>query len=220
MPELASDISTQLLRAVMFSGDPARVDDVVTLARADALEAGRALAEVEGIVAESRLKAGDPSGALASIERALVDETRPPQRALLLVNRASAKLKLEDSAGALEDYRAAYDLAAAHYGASHPRMGFFVHRVGRGELGEGDAARAVQTLERALALREAALGSEDRSIASVLVDLAEARAALGEADAAQTLLQRALGIRASALGPEHPRTRELQARLRGGPAPQ
>lgn len=219
MRELASDISTQLLRAVMFSGKPTRVQDVVTLAKADALEAGRSLAEIEGIVAESRLKAGDPQGALDSIERALPEERRSPHRALLLVNRASAKLRLHDSAGALEDYQAAYELAATHYGASHPRMGFFLHRVGRGELGHGDAAGALQTLERALALREAVLGPEDRSVASVLVDLAEARAALLEPAAAEALLRRALKIRAAALGPEHPRTRELAERVREAAAP-
>lgn len=218
-PTLAADISTQLLRTVMFAGQPARVADLSVHARADVLEAGRSTAEIDGIIGESQLGAGDLDAARMSIEHALEQETRAPQRALLLVNRASAALKQGLPSDALSDYRAAYDLAAAHYGADHPRMGFFLHRVGRGLLAMGDASGAAQTLERARAAREAALGPGDRAIASVLVDLSEARRALGETEVARALLARGLEIRRKTLGPTHPRTVELDQRLKTTFAP-
>lgn len=211
--ELAADISTQLLRTVMFAGQPERVADLSSHARSDVLEAGRSTAEIDGIVGESQLKSGDVDAARTSIQDALAQENRAPQRAVLLVNRASAALAQERPADALSDYRAAYDLAATHYGEEHPRMGFFLHRVGRGQLATGDAAAAAQTLERARALREAVLGSGDRAVASVLVDLSDARRALGETEVARALLERGLEIRRETLGPEHPRTLELDQRL-------
>lgn len=211
--ELAADISTQLLRIVMFAGQPERVADLSSHARADVLEAGRSTAEIDGIVGESLLKSGDVDAAWTSIETALAQEQRPPQRAVLLVNRASAALALNRPAEALSDYRAAYELAAAHHGKDHPRMGFFLHRVGRGQLATGDPGAAAQTLERARALREAVLGTEDRAVASVLVDLSDARRALGETEVARALLERGLQIRRETLGPKHPRTLELDLRL-------
>ncbi|MBV1861479.1 MAG: tetratricopeptide repeat protein, partial [Nannocystaceae bacterium] len=213
-PALAADISTQLLRTLMFAGQPARVADLCVYARADVLEAGRQSAEIDGIVGESQLKAGELMAARASIERALAQEHRAPQRALLLVNRASAALEQGKATEALRDYRAAYELAAAHYGPSHPRMGFFVHRVGRGQLAAGDAVAAAQTLERALGVREAVLGPDDRAVASVLADLSEARRALGETEVARALLARGLEIRRHTLGPRHPRTVELDRRFK------
>lgn len=217
MRGLASEVSVQLLRTVMFSGQPQRVAELEVLARADALEAGGSLAEIDGIVGESRLAAGDPEGALDAIERALASEERAPKRALLLVNRASAKRDSDDSAGALADYRAAFTVAEQHFGEDHPRMGFFLHRVGRGELGVGEVERAIATLQRARAAREAVLGPDDRSVASVLVDLAEARRARGDPAKADALLQRALEIRTATLGPQHPRTVELARRLGSPP---
>lgn len=213
MRGLAASVSTQLLRTVMFSGDADRVADLAAFARADIVEATRSTAEIDGIVGESLLQAGDPQAARASIDLALSGESRPAKRALLLVNRGSAALAMGESAEALADYRAAYALAEAHYGVGHPRVGFFVHRVGRGELGVGRAREASNTLERALRLREAVLGVDDRAVASVLVDLADARLALGEAEAARGLLQRALEIRTRALGVDHPRTVQLRERI-------
>lgn len=51
--ELAADVSTQLLRIVMFAGQPERVADLSSHTRADVLEAGRSTAEIDGIVGES-----------------------------------------------------------------------------------------------------------------------------------------------------------------------
>jgi tetratricopeptide (TPR) repeat protein len=210
LDRLAAEISVQLLRAVKFSGDPERVVELADFVRADLARAGSAEAEVDGIVGEAQLHAGDAASALVAIVSALAAESRPDRRALLLANRASAKLALDDPTGALADYEQAQAIAQAHYGRAHPAVGFFVHRVGRGELAVGDTAAALQTLERALALREQALGPRDRAVASVLVDLAKAAEAAGQRDQARTALARALSIRREVYGDDHPSVADLE----------
>jgi tetratricopeptide (TPR) repeat protein len=211
--ELAADISVQLLRTVMFAGAPDRVLDLAAFTRADARRAGRSTAEVDGIVGEAKLHAGDHAAALPPIEAALAEETRPDRRALLLANRASAKLGTGDATGALTDYEAALDVARAHYGGSHPTVGFFEHRVGRGRLAVGDTTGALRTLQAALTRREAALGPDDRAIASVLLDLGRAAAADEQLELARASLLRARSIRRAAYGPTHPSLAEIDDAL-------
>jgi tetratricopeptide (TPR) repeat protein len=70
----------------------------------------------------------------------------------------------------------------------------------------GDYAKAESLLQRALKIREKALGPEHAATASSLNDLAGLYQAKGDYAKAEPLYQRALKIREKALGPEHPVT--------------
>ena len=64
--------------------------------------------------------------------------------------------------------------------------------------------KAEPLYERALALREKALGPEHPDVATSLNNLAELYEAQGQYARAEPLYQRALAIAEKALGPEHP----------------
>jgi CHAT domain-containing protein/tetratricopeptide (TPR) repeat protein len=68
-----------------------------------------------------------------------------------------------------------------------------------------DSTRAARALlERALTIKEQALGSEHTSVAVTLTALASVHDKLGETDRAKALFERALAIREKKLGPMHP----------------
>jgi tetratricopeptide (TPR) repeat protein len=81
------------------------------------------------------------------------------------------------------------------------RVGDFLH-------GRGAYAAARPLLERALTIREKALGPEHPQTADGLNNLAVLLYDQGGFTAARPLLERALAIREKALGPEHPETAE------------
>ncbi|MDY6783290.1 MAG: CHAT domain-containing tetratricopeptide repeat protein [Cyanobacteriota bacterium] len=68
----------------------------------------------------------------------------------------------------------------------------------------GQYAEAIPLAQRALEIRENALGSEHLHVATSLNNLAELYKVTGNYSAAQTLFQRSLEIRENALGDEHP----------------
>ena len=70
----------------------------------------------------------------------------------------------------------------------------------------GDYAKAEPLYQRALAIREKALGPEHPDTATSLNNLAVLYEAMGDYAKAEPLYQRALAIREKALGPEHPDT--------------
>jgi tetratricopeptide (TPR) repeat protein/predicted Ser/Thr protein kinase len=201
---LASEVSMQLLRSLMFAHDEERVEDLADFARADAIRAGADPNEVDGIVGEAWLHAGDPSRAFAAIETALATERRPSRIAVLQTNAGSARLAAGDVTEALAWYRRALDTATEHFGAEHPAVGFHLQRFGRGQLAAGQTDEALRTLTEALRSREAALGPDDRAVASSLTDLARAEAAVGRHHDARNHLRRALAIRTAEFGAEDP----------------
>ena len=71
---------------------------------------------------------------------------------------------------------------------------------------EGDLAKARPLMERALAIREKALGPEHGYTANSLSAVAILLAALGDLAGARPLHERALTIREKLFGPEHPDT--------------
>jgi serine/threonine protein kinase len=212
-PDLAADVSTQLLRTAMFRGDVDRVTAMAELVRSDLARAGRNEGEVDGIVGEALLHAGRSEPALEAIERALASETRLDRLAILRTNRASAQLALERPGAALADYEEALRLAREHHGDGHPSLGFFEHRVGRGLLAVGETNAAYASLTRTLASQEALFGRDDRAVASILVDLARAEQTRGETAQARAKLERALEIRRAAYGDEHPSVAALRREL-------
>ncbi len=81
----------------------------------------------------------------------------------------------------------------------------------------GRPGEAEPLLQRALAIREAALGAEHPDTATSLNNLAGLYQDLGRPGEAEPLMQRALAIREAALGADHPSThtvRENWATLR------
>ena len=71
----------------------------------------------------------------------------------------------------------------------------------------GQYAEAEPLLQRALQIREKALGPEHPDVATSLNNLAVLYRAQGRYAEAEPLYQRALKIREKALGPEHPDAR-------------
>ncbi len=208
----AADVALRILRSTMFAGEHDRVIALADFARGSAVRAGGDGAEIDGVLGEARLDAGDADAAAELLSNALVHEQRPPRRAILHSLLGSAALAKQEPSTALAEYRAALDEAVAHWGAEHPEIGFFLQRLGRGQHAIGDDAAALATLQRALALREAALGPGDRAIAGGLADLADVELALGRRPDARAHLERALEIRMRQ-DPTHPRLAELHRRL-------
>ena len=69
--------------------------------------------------------------------------------------------------------------------------------------------RAQRGLERALAIREKALGPDHPAVASALQSLAAVHVELGHYAKAEILMKRALAIVEKAMGPTHPATANL-----------
>ncbi len=210
---LVAEVMVRWLRTAMFTDELPRVDELAEHARAAALRAGVSTAEIEAIVGEARLQAGDVDGAIAALDVALANEMRPDRRAIVQVGLGSAALAKGDRETALQRYEDALATATTHLGVGHPGLGFYEHRVGRGQREVGRLDDALTTLRRVLTSREAALGPDDRAVASVLADLAATERELGRLDDAATHQERALSIRTAEYGDDHPRVADLLAGL-------
>ncbi|MCA9706560.1 MAG: tetratricopeptide repeat protein, partial [Myxococcales bacterium] len=204
-----AEVAVQLLRSLMFRQEPVRVAAAADFVRAALVRAGGDVHEVDGIEGEARLSAGDAAGAIEALQRALTSEHREDRIAILETTLGSAHLAQGDHQAALRLYAQALQRALAFYGAAHPSVGFFLHRLGRGQREAGQLGAAHQTLSEALELRRAALGPEDRAVASTLLDLALTELAQGEPEAAAERLLQALEIRERAYGRAHVRLAEV-----------
>ena len=76
----------------------------------------------------------------------------------------------------------------------------------------GDAFKAKQLLERALAIQEREYGPEHRELVGTLANLGNSHGELGDASKQKQLLERALAIQEREYGPEH---RELVGKMGG-----
>jgi tetratricopeptide (TPR) repeat protein len=76
--------------------------------------------------------------------------------------------------------------------------------LGRVELVTGDHEAARPLLERALAVKEKALGPEHLDVAFPATRLAQLHSLAGEYERAEALFERSLAIREENLGPDHP----------------
>ncbi|MCH9687425.1 MAG: serine/threonine-protein kinase [Deltaproteobacteria bacterium] len=206
---LEAEVAMALVRTMMFGADPGRVHAAADFVRAALRRAGGDVHRVDGVVGEALRDAGHASAAIAALRRALSTERRPDRIAILQTTLASAQLSLGEHDAALALYDQALASAVEYYGDDHPSVGFFLHRLGRGRREAGQLSGAREILERSLRLREAALGPDDRAVASTLLDLASTELALGEASLAATHLERALAIRQRVYGQEHARVAEV-----------
>ena len=78
----------------------------------------------------------------------------------------------------------------------------------------GDAARAKELYERALAIQEAAYGADHVTVALTLVCLGNAYADLGDAARAKALHERSLAVYEAAFGANHAHVTRTRANLR------
>ncbi|MBP7286369.1 MAG: serine/threonine protein kinase [Nannocystaceae bacterium] len=210
---LLAQLGMRLLQQALFTAPLHEVEALAEHARVAALRAGESTAEIDAVVGEARLEAGDADGAVAVLQAAIPDIVRDDRRALAQSTLGSARLAQGDAEGALGAYEQALATAAAYFGPEHPALDFHAHRRARGLRAVGRLAEAERELQRVLASRIDTLGADDRAIASVLDDLARTERARGRLDDALAHAQRALAIRTAAYGPEHVRLVELYASL-------
>ncbi len=83
-------------------------------------------------------------------------------------------------------------------------LGWLLSQAGTYLSSQGRTAEALPLHQRALRIREAALGPDHPDVATALNDVGWTLSALGRAAEALPLQQRALRIREAALGPDHP----------------
>jgi hypothetical protein len=76
---------------------------------------------------------------------------------------------------------------------------------------QGDLAGARPLFERALAIREKALGPEHPRVATVLSNLARLLNRTGHTKEAEPMFQRAIAVGEEALGPDHPLTQRYRS---------
>jgi tetratricopeptide (TPR) repeat protein len=99
-------------------------------------------------------------------------------------------------------------LAAAEHaeqlGTAREATGALLNQVGLYRAGRAELPAARATLERALAIKEAAYEADHSQVAVTLDNLGLVLGELGELAAARARLERALAIRELAYGPDHP----------------
>jgi tetratricopeptide (TPR) repeat protein len=180
------------------------------------------LAEVSGedtVVAELKhqakeaLEAGDfdraekllNEASAKDLEAARAWQERAKQR---LLSAAASKAQNGD----LKFTQLAYTEAAEYYRqAAEPVpageeriLAEYLNLQGKASLEGGYYVDAQQPFERALVLREQALGPDHPNVATSLNNLAELYRAQGQYAKAKPLYRRSLAIREKALGPDHP----------------
>jgi tetratricopeptide (TPR) repeat protein len=210
---LAARVSLMLLRTVMFSSRPARVHDLAPFARADAARAHVPDAEIDSIVGEATLSEGDVDAAIAQLQRALEQETRPRRRALTMMTMASALLQRGETERAVEAYEGALQIVRDALGDDHPAVAFHMVRLGRGLRAAGRLDAASGVLDEAVERTRSLHGPDDRATASALLELGRLRAAQGRVEEARARLSEALAIRSAAYGPDHPRVADIETDL-------
>jgi tetratricopeptide (TPR) repeat protein len=110
-------------------------------------------------------------------------------------------------------------LAAAEHAeqraTARESTGALLNQVGLYRAGRAELPAACATLERALAIKEAAYEPDHPQVAVTLDNLGLVLAELGELPAARARLERALAIREAAYGPDHPEVARTLGNLGG-----
>lgn len=109
------------------------------------------------------------------------------------------------AAAALDDARAGVAVVTELRGAEHADTAYALNNLAERLFGAGRYADCRPLFERALAIREAALG-EHRETAASLDNMGIVLKTLGDFDAARGLYERALAMRTKICGADHPET--------------
>jgi predicted Ser/Thr protein kinase len=214
-PALELDIWARRLRTELFAGDPARVIEWETFARAAAARAGRGGAELDGIVGEALRDSGRLGPAREVLERALAsaDPLRPEQRARIELNLASVELAAGRSDEARPVLERARERVRIAFGDRHPELALYDDKLAAAARAAGRGSDALALHDRSLELRTAAFGPDDRAVATALFHRAQTELELGQLAVARADLDRALAIRAHVFGDKSPRLGELHAAI-------
>jgi serine/threonine protein kinase len=212
---LEADIWARRLRDELFTGDPAKVLEWASFARAAAARAGRKGTEIDGIVAEALRDSGKLAMAREMLRHALErgDALPPSRRAVLQLNLASVDLAAGHSAEAAPLLAEARESVRHVYGDNHPELALYDDKLAAVARARGKLADARALHDRSLALRTAAFGDGDRSVATSYFHRAETAIEMGDWTAARQDLSRALAIRTKLFGEQSPRLGELDAAL-------
>ena len=212
-PELELEVWSRRLRSELFSGDPAKVLEWATFARAAAKRAGRDGAEIDGIVAQALRNAGKLDESRALLDKALAskDPLRADQRALLEMNRGSLDLAFGDSRAALVLFTQARDRVLAALGDHHPDLAIYEDKLAAAKRARGLEREALKLHDHSIELRRAAFGDGDRALATGLIYRAQTRLEVGDLDGARGDLEAARKIREQAFGATSVRVGEVVA---------
>ena len=204
-----------MLRTELFAGDPAHVLEWAPFAHAAASRAGRQGAELDGIIAEAERDAGHLKAAKDLLDHALAssDPLRPEQRALLELTLGSVELALGDSTAALTTLTHARDRAITALGDRHPEIALYDDKLAAANRARGKLRTALALHDQSLALRTAAFGADERSVATSLYHRAQTELEAGDLAKAEHSLHDALAIRTRVYGTDSARLGELYAAL-------
>ena len=100
-------------------------------------------------------------------------ETDLPLYGSVLLSLGSAEMQSRDFASAASTFRKALDVYERSRGPDHPETGLCHQYIGISLQGLGELEQAEQHLERALAIREGALGKEDPSVQKMMAYLVD-----------------------------------------------
>ena len=214
-PDIEYDLWMRRMRTELFAGDPAKVLEWESFARAAASHAHRSGAELDGVIGEALRDRGQLRKASELLEHALAspDALRPSQRAVIELNLASVELaagRAKAAAARLEQTR---DQLAAQLGAQHPDLALDDDKLSAAYRALGDPMRALAAAQRGLAIRMHAFDARDRSVASSKVQLALSELELGRLDDAQRDLVAAAEIRTAVYGETSARLGEIEMAL-------
>ena len=209
-PRLAGALAQ--LGALADSSRLAAADSLATAVLAGALGTPGPLDSVAAIetLVDVRVDLGRAGSAatLALAERALAIRVARAPRDTLAQSRdhdliGNVRFGLGDFARARADFELASRLRAG-LAEDDPRRIQSVHNLARSAYALGDYAGARDGFQRAVALRERALGPRSTQLARSLNGLANTLSVLGDPIGALDAAERALAIREAVLPPDHP----------------
>jgi tetratricopeptide (TPR) repeat protein len=210
-PRVELDIWSRRLKNELFAGDPAKVLEWESFARAAAKHAGLDGAEIDGVVGQALRASGQLARATKLLDGALAssDPLRPEQRALLEMNRGSIDLETGHSAAALERFTEARDLVLTAFGDKHPELAIYDDKIAAAYRAQGKLRKAMEFHAQSLALRTAVFGEDDRAVATSLLYRAQTELEAGDVFAADADATKAKSIREKVYGPKSPRLGEV-----------
>jgi tetratricopeptide (TPR) repeat protein len=139
--------------------------------------------------------------------------TADPTDLVGLDQRLRALVNKGDNAAALKVAQSLVSSVTAIHGADHLETARCLCEEARLHAANGSYSDAVRIYHTALGIREKRLGSEDPSVADVLVAIAETLQADARSEEATSMLRRAVAIREDKLGAEHQDTADALNRL-------
>jgi len=210
--ELEAAVWARILRAELFTGDPAKVIEWAPFARAAAARAGLEGAEIDGVIGEALRDAGDLVLARTVLAHALAsaDPLLGYQRALIELNLGAGELAAGNPAAADAALAHALATAEAALGAEHPALALYIEKQAAAARARGAIAAALAAGDRVLALRRAAFGDDDRAVATARLRRAQTLIEGGRIAEAGTELAAARAIRTRIHGEGHIRLGEIE----------